>query len=163
MNKEITMYKDGKIEDVIIKSLVKYQDTRGWLSELFRADELSKEFIPTMAYISQTEPNIARGPHEHKSQADFFCFIGPSTFRIYLWDARTLSPTYGNRVIIEAGEDNPLSVIVPAGIVHAYKNIGTKPGWVLNFPNKLYAGHGRKEIVDEIRHEDDVNSLFKLD
>jgi hypothetical protein len=29
-----------------------------------------------MAYISVTEPNVQRGPHEHVDQADLFCFIG---------------------------------------------------------------------------------------
>jgi len=50
-----------------------------------------------MSYISQTEPGIIRGPHEHKDQADLFCFIGPSTFRLYLWDARKGSPTFGQK------------------------------------------------------------------
>ncbi len=156
-------YKNGKIHDVIIGDLTKYQDKRGWLMELFRNDNISEEFSPEMGYISQTEPGIARGPHEHKYQADFFCFIGPSTFRIYLWDARRDSRTFGNKMIFEAGENKAQSVIVPAGVVHAYRNAGKIPGWVINLPNKLYAGEKRKEPVDEIRHEDDVNSDFKLD
>jgi len=155
--------KDSEIEGVIIKELSKHQDSRGWLTELFRNDEIPQQFMPLMAYISQTEPGVARGPHEHKHQADFFCFVGPSTFRIYLWDSRRSSPTFGNKMVLEAGENKFLSIIVPSGVVHAYKNVGTKPGWVLNFPNKLYAGYGRKEPVDEIRHENDPNSIYKLD
>ncbi len=34
---------------------------------------------------------------------------------------------------------------------------------VLNFPNKLFAGVNKKEEVDEIRHEDDSNTIFKLE
>ena len=35
------------------------------------------QFInPAMAYISVTEPLVQRGPHEHETQADLFCFIG---------------------------------------------------------------------------------------
>jgi dTDP-4-dehydrorhamnose 3,5-epimerase len=117
-------YKTGYIHDLVIKELNKFQDKRGWLMELFRSDDIAQEFLPTMSYISQTEPGIARGPHEHRDQADLFCFIGPSTFRLYLWDARKNSPTYGVKMIFDAGEQNPKSVIVPAGVVHAYKNIG---------------------------------------
>ena len=70
------LYKEGAIEGIIWKSLSIYKDQRGWLSELFRHDDLPQEFHPVMAYISMTEPGIARGPHEHYEQADCFCFIG---------------------------------------------------------------------------------------
>ena len=156
-------FENGIINDVIIRDLTKYQDNRGWLMELFRNDYVAEEFLPVMSYISQTEPGVARGPHEHRDQADLFCFVGPSTFRLYLWDARKNSPTYGHRMVFDSGEQKPQAVIVPAGIVHAYKNIGLIPGWVINLPNRLYAGKGRKEIVDEIRHESDPNSPFRLD
>jgi dTDP-4-dehydrorhamnose 3,5-epimerase len=159
----VTEYKKGIIHDVIIRDLKRYQDKRGWLMELFRSDEVEQEFLPTMSYISQTEPGITRGPHEHKDQADLFCFVGPSTFRLFLWDARKNSPTFGTKMVFDAGDQNPLSVIVPAGVVHAYRNIGLDPGWVMNFPNQLFAGQKRKEPVDEIRHENDPQSPFQLD
>lgn len=156
-------YTSGHIDGVIVHSLVTHQDKRGWLMELFRSDEIENEFLPTMSYISQTEPGVARGPHEHKEQADVFCFVGPSTFRIYLWDARIQSSSFGSRMVLDAGEQNAQFVLIPAGVVHAYRNIGTVPGWVINFPNRLYAGRRRKETVDEIRHEDDLHSPFQLD
>ncbi len=40
---------------------------------------------------------------------------------------------------------------------------GTENGWVFNGPNRLYAGKGKKEKVDEIRHEEEVNSPYILD
>jgi dTDP-4-dehydrorhamnose 3,5-epimerase len=156
-------FKNGIILDVVIRDLTKYQDNRGWLMELFRSDEIAEEFLPAMSYFSQTEPGVARGPHEHKDQADLFCFIGPSTFRLYLWDARKDSPSFGQKMVFDAGEQKPQAVIVPAGVIHAYKNIGLKPGWILNLPNRLYAGKGRNDTVDEIRHESDPNSPFQMD
>jgi dTDP-4-dehydrorhamnose 3,5-epimerase len=54
-------------------------------------------------------------------------------------------------------------VIIPAGVVHAYHNVGKIPGWVINLPNRLYAGKQRKEEVDEIRHESDPTSPYQLD
>lgn len=157
------MYTEGEIYDVVIKKLRKYSDPRGWLIELFRQDEIEPGFFPTMGYVSLTLPGIARGPHEHADQADFFCFIGPSTFKVYLWDARQDSPTYRNKMTLLGGENDPLSIIVPKGVVHAYKNIGKIPGLVYNAPNRLYAGWGKKEQVDEIRHEDLTDSPFILD
>jgi dTDP-4-dehydrorhamnose 3,5-epimerase len=150
------------IEGIIIKELKIYNDKRGWLMELFRQDELKASDMPVMAYVSLTFPGVTRGPHEHKDQTDYFCFIGPSTFRVYLWDNRPDSPTFGKSWQIDAGENNKLSLIVPPGVVHAYKNIGNGDGIVYNAPNRLYAGHGKSQPVDEIRHEDDPDGKFRI-
>ena len=153
----------GPIDGLVVKDLTKHTDRRGWLMELFREGDVPKESFPAMAYVSSSGPGIIRGPHEHKEQADFFCFVGPSTFRISLWDYRKTSKTFGNRMTLEAGESAPRSVVIPAGVVHAYKNIGPTVGWVLNFPNRLYGEMNRKEPVDEIRHEDDPHPIFELE
>jgi dTDP-4-dehydrorhamnose 3,5-epimerase len=116
-----------------------------------------------MSYISMTRPGVTRGPHEHRAQSDFFCFIGPSTFRLYLWDNRPNAPSYGAKIQYEFGENRPAAVIVPPGVVHAYKNIGQIEGLVFNAPDKLYAGEGKKEPVDEIRHENMADSKYRID
>ena len=153
-------FKKGYIEGVEVRALKKFLDHRGWLCELFRKDELRDELFPQMAYCSLTYPGISRGPHAHHHQTDIFCFLGPGNFEVRLWDNRELSPTYKNMQIIYAGKDNPLVVIVPPGVVHGYKVIGNEPGLVFNCPNKLYAGEGKKEPVDEIRYEEDEESPF---
>ena len=156
-------FQDGRIDGVVVRELVRHSDKRGWLTELYRSDEAGAPSMPVMAYVSSTEPGAVRGPHEHHDQADRFCFLGPSTFRIYIWDTRSASPTHGKRMVLEAGQDRALMVIIPASVVHAYKNIGTVPGWSINLPNRLYGGVGRKERIDEVRHEDDPNSQYELD
>jgi dTDP-4-dehydrorhamnose 3,5-epimerase len=65
--------------------------------------------------------------------------------------------------VVEAGEGAARIIIIPAGVVHAYRNIGQEMGMVLNLPNRLYAGKEKKEPVDEIRHENDPNSPFKME
>jgi dTDP-4-dehydrorhamnose 3,5-epimerase len=157
------MFSIGVIDGVIIRPIVKYHDERGWLAETFREDEIEKVFLPVMGYISMTDAGISRGPHEHIDQADNFCFLGPSNFKVYLWDNRKNSPTYMVKQTFVAGEESPASVIIPPGVVHAYKNIGTIAGMVVNNPNRLYAGKGKKEPVDEIRHETDQNTIYVLD
>lgn len=146
-----------------MRDIKKHLDERGWLAECFREDELPPESRPLMAYVSMTQPGVIRGPHEHLYQRDYFCFVGPSNFKIVLWDNRTDSPTHNFRQVIFAGDDRPKLVIVPPGIVHGYKNIGSAEGQVLNFPNCLYKGPGRMSEVDEIRHEASSASPFKFD
>ena len=157
-------FKIGEIKDVVVYPLKKYADERGWLAELFRRDELAEEFYPAMVYISVTEPNVQRGPHEHIDQADLFCFIGTGNFKLRLWDNRADSPTFNNVLTMIVGEDNPTAVIIPKGIVHAYKNTSaTEKGVVINCPNRLFMGAGKKEKIDEIRHEDDPDTIYKMD
>jgi dTDP-4-dehydrorhamnose 3,5-epimerase len=153
----------GKIKDVVVRDLRKFVDERGWLAELFRHDELEEEFYPQMTYISWSQPGVQRGPHEHVDQADLFCFIGPSNFKLRLWDNRPESETYRCVMTLFVGEDNPKSVLVPKGIAHAYKNVGHAHGIVINCPNRLFMGAGRSEEVDEIRHEDDPVTIFRMD
>jgi dTDP-4-dehydrorhamnose 3,5-epimerase len=149
------------INGVEVMPLRYFQDPRGWLTEIYRDDELSVR--PVMSYVSLTHPGVARGPHEHRDQADVFVFMGPSTFRMYLWDNRTASPTHGHRMVFETGERWPSRVVVPPGVVHAYQNVGSSDGLVINCPDRLYAGEGRREPVDEIRWEDDPTGRFALD
>jgi dTDP-4-dehydrorhamnose 3,5-epimerase len=158
-----TQFAAGTIEDVIVYPLKKYFDDRGWLAELFRHDDLAEEFYPVMSYISFTKPGVQRGPHEHVDQADLFCFIGPSIFNMRIWDNRPDSPTFNFMMSFDAGETAPLAVVVPKGVVHGYKNIGGVDGMVINCPNRLYMGEGKIEPIDEIRHEDDPDTPYRMD
>jgi dTDP-4-dehydrorhamnose 3,5-epimerase len=146
------------IPGVIAYPLRRFEDRRGWLTEMFREDELPEGFHPTMGYISMTRPGIARGPHEHREQTDGFAFLS-GTFEITLWENRPGRAPI--RWTLRAGESNPIFLIVPPGVVHAYRNVGDADALVFNFPDRLYAGRGKAEPVDEIRHED-TDSEFKL-
>ena len=151
----------GTIGGVIVTRLVRNVDQRGFLMETFRDDTLPQGLRPAMSYISMTEPGVARGPHEHRAQTDIFAFPGPGTFRIVLWDNRDASPTRGTKMTLVGGVDDPIALIVPPGVVHAYRNTSrAERGMVLNYPDALYAGWGRKDPVDEIRHEVDGDPFF---
>ena len=157
------MFRVGEIKGVIVKSLVKFPDERGWLTELFRTDEWPSEFRPAMSYISSTVPGVTRGPHEHVDQADLFCFIGPSTFRLRMWDNRPESETFECVQTLAVGQDNPTAVLIPKGVVHAYQNVGELDVIVINCPNRLYRGEGKSDPIDEIRHEDDPETKFVME
>lgn len=156
-------FKVGEIAGVVVRDLRRFNDDRGWLAELFRHDDLDEEYYPAMTYISATEPGVRRGPHEHVDQADLFCFLGPSNFQIRMWDNRPDSSTFNHVMTLVVGADNPKSVLVPKGVVHAYQNVGDVHGIVINCPNRLYAGKNYSEPVDEIRHEDDPDTIYRMD
>lgn len=153
----------GEIKGVEIRALRRWSDGRGWLTEVFRSDEVRAELLPAMAYVSVTRPGMSRGPHEHLQQTDMFCFVGPGEFELRLWDNRPQSPTFGNSQELRVGGKDPMVLVIPPGVVHAYENIGKVDAMVINFPNRLYRGKARSEPVDEIRHEDDPMTPFRLE
>jgi len=150
----------AEIKGVIIRKLKLYDDTRGWLAEIYRNDE--QNLNVAMSYVSHTDFNQIRGPHEHKYQTDFFVFFVYGDFELYLWDNRKDSETYGEEIKLIVGQSNKVSVIVPPGVIHGYKSISKEGSMSINLPDKLYAGKGKKEEVDEIRYENDKNSKFKI-
>jgi dTDP-4-dehydrorhamnose 3,5-epimerase len=156
-------FRPGQIDGVEINLLNRFSDERGWLAELYRSDEVRGDSAPAMGYVSVTKPGVTRGPHEHLDQSDRFCFAGPGEFEVRMWDNRSDSPTYLNSQTVVVGEDNPTIIVVPPGVVHGYRNIGDGEAMVINLPNRLYAGEGRKEEVDEIRHESSGSSPFHMD
>src|SRR5438128_927046 len=141
--KEETQFIDEAIHDVVAYPLKKFHDSRGWLAELFRHDEIDEEFYPAMSYISVTEPCVQRGPHEHVDQADLFCFIGTGNFKLRMWDNRPDSPTFRKVMTIVAGAGNPTAVVGPKGAGHAYQNAGTDDDIGSNFPDPLYRAQQR--------------------
>jgi len=163
MSETVQPYQEGEINGVVTRLLKFYNDSRGWLVELFRQDEVVEEWWPVMTYVSQTLPGVTRGPHEHVDQTDGFAFIGPSEFKLVLWDTRVGSTTHGRRTVMLVGASNPVAVWIPPGVVHAYRNVGDVPGLVFNAPNRLFAGWAKKEPVDEIRHEDAEPGRFPMD
>jgi len=147
------------MKGVTFRSVSRYEDARGWLVELYRDDTLPEGFKPAMGYLSVTKPGVARGPHEHHEQTDGFLFFD-GEYDLHLWENREGEPEAYE--VHRVGRDNPVFVTVPPGVVHAYRNVGEADAMVVNVPDKLYAGWGRKEPVDEIRHENDPESRFHL-
>ena len=64
---------------------------------------------------------------------------------------------------MDLGETNPTVAIVPPGVVHAYRNVGEHDALIINCPNQLYAGEGKQQPLDEIRHEDRAESMFVME
>jgi dTDP-4-dehydrorhamnose 3,5-epimerase len=146
------------VDGVCFRKLDVFNDRRGWLTEIFRADET--DFSPAMSYVSMTKSGVARGPHEHIEQSDYFCFFGD--FRLFLWDNRKKSASFGEKMVLDT-EGNPHIAIVPPGVVHAYKNVGTADAFVVNLPDRLFKGERKAFPVDEVRYEDDPDSPFRIE
>ena len=154
-------YVDGEIEGVVIPSLKFFHDKRGWLVEIFRHDELEQDCWPTMMYVSSTLPGVARGPTSTWTRPTASRSSGHLTSG-FTSGMRGRTARRGHRKVMTVGASNP-----PRSGFHRCRSClsqrGRRPALVFNAPNRLYAGWGKKEPVDEIRHEDADPPRFILD
>ncbi len=120
----------AEIEGVVFEPLDKQIDGRGWQAPLLADLSPLTDDSTWRLSACESRPGVTRGPVEHRDQASYLGFTGPGEFRLYLWDCRPSSTTHGQRYSTVVGESNPTSVTIPAGVVHAYRNIGSHSGLV---------------------------------
>jgi len=58
--------------------------------------------------------------------------------KVALYDVRDNSPTRGVVEEYFLGEQNPILLKIPVGVIHGYKTIGVEPSLLINFPTQLY-------------------------
>jgi len=128
------------IDGIVIKDLKKFNDDRGFFSEILREDwkDLLGEDTIVQFNLSYSYPDIIRAWHRHlRGQIDYFiCITG--AIKVCAYDDRTGSKTYGELdEIVLTGEDLKVAKI-PGILWHGYKALGTKPIKMLYGVNKLY-------------------------
>ncbi|ADK16810.1 dTDP-4-dehydrorhamnose 3,5-epimerase family protein [Clostridium ljungdahlii] len=153
--KEEGMWVDNIIEGVKYKRLKVYPDERGSLIEIFRNDDedfLGGKFGQLITSICY--PGVVKGWHIHSVQVDRLAVISGMA-KIVLYDARENSPTKGEINEFFVGERNPLFILIPPGVYHGLKAIGTQPSITLGLPTELY----KYDEPDEFRvhpHNDEI-------
>lgn len=113
------------IHDVVVKKLVTHSDERGYFREILREDDgLLRRFGQTA--ITKTYPGVIKAFHWHKDQDDIW-YVAGGMARIVLYDRRPDSPTFKTTQVVFAGEDDPVIVLIPAGVAHGYQVLGNQP------------------------------------
>ncbi len=126
----------GKIHDVVVKSLVTHSDDRGYIREIVRDDDdLLRRFGQTA--ITKSYPGVIKAFHWHEDQDDVW-YVAGGMARVVLYDRRPASPTYGITQVIYAGEDNPIALLIPAGLAHGYQVLGNEPVLLFYHVTKSY-------------------------
>jgi dTDP-4-dehydrorhamnose reductase/dTDP-4-dehydrorhamnose 3,5-epimerase-like enzyme len=134
----------GKVK---VRKLKPFEDSRGLLMEILRSDSDTFKSVINM-YISETNPLVKRGPHEHNFQDDEFI----------TWNSRMVYEFYNPETketkFFVTEPRGIYSLYVEHGIHHGYRNLElNKISYTFNGLNKLYKGFGRNDPADEIRHE----------
>lgn len=124
------------IDGVKIKQLSPHADERGCLTEILRNDdEIFERF--GQIYVSLNYPGVIRAWHYHKKQEDLWAVV-KGMVKAVLYDARDESPTRGEVQEVFLGEQNPILLLIPRGVMHGYKTIGVEPSLLLNLPTEPY-------------------------
>jgi dTDP-4-dehydrorhamnose 3,5-epimerase len=124
------------IHGAAYKDLKLIPDERGFLMEILRSDDpLFQRF--GQAYVTAAYPGVVKAWHYHEKQTDHFCVIAGMA-KVVLYDPREDSPTKGEINEFFLGEHKRGLVVIPPGVYHGYKNIGTKLVLLLNIPTETY-------------------------
>lgn len=128
------------INGVKISPYSLWPDDRGYFLEVLRIGTgLAADFDPSATQVSAAVgyPGTIKAFHYHLEQTDFWV---PSRgmFQVALVDLRKHSPTFGLKNTIYIGELRPWQLLIPPGVGHGYKVIGTQPGMLIYVTNRFY-------------------------
>lgn len=135
------------IEGVVVRPLHWHNDQRGSLTELVRADDPELMVAPIgQVYVTTLYPGVVKGWHLHRHQWDrMSCLVG--RVLLGLIDDREDSPTRGATMRLVLGDRNHVLVLVPPGVYHGLKNVGTVEAMVVNVVSAPYD----RQNPDEVR------------
>jgi len=121
---------------LIVTPLRPHQDDRGFLLELLRCDD--PDFAGFgQVYLTTTYPGVVKAWHGHRHQTDQLCLVR-GAIRLGLHDTRPDSPTVGQSAELYLSARCPCRVVIPPGLLHGWRALGTEEAWVLNVPDHPY-------------------------
>jgi dTDP-4-dehydrorhamnose 3,5-epimerase len=124
------------IEGVRTAILRPHADERGHLMELLRSDDDHFQAF-AQAYVTLNYPGVIRAWHWHEHQWDYWAVV-KGMVKAVCFDRRQDSATYREVDEFYLGDNSRLLLMIPPGVAHGYKTIGTDSSLLINFPTNLY-------------------------
>ena len=128
------------IEGVRVAPCALWPDDRGYFLEVARMRQgLAAEFPAESTQVSAavSYPGTIKAFHFHKHQTDLWVPVR-GMLQAALVDLRKGSPTFGHRNTIYFGALRPWQLLIPPGVGHGYKVIGTEPAVLVYVTNRFY-------------------------
>ncbi len=141
-------------EGVIVRPLVTHVDERGTVCELYDPRWGINDDPLVFSYMFTLRPGAAKGWGVHKVHEDRYAFLTGS-LELVFYDGREDSPTHGLEARLFLDDHNRSAVVIPRGVWHAERNIGTADVMVVNFPTIQY----QHESPDKYRLPLDTDEL----
>lgn len=114
---------------VIVDEIVIHRDQRGVVFEPLGPDALGAQ---RNVHVVLTEPGGVRGNHRHRLGVETVVVYGPALVR--LRDGQETA----ERVVPDGGSAR---FTIPAGVSHAFKNIGDRPNLLVCFNTSVHDRH----------------------
>jgi dTDP-4-dehydrorhamnose 3,5-epimerase len=102
------------VEGVVRIPLRRFDDNRGWFSELRRDSALPKRTVQTNLVFSRK--GVVRGLHFHERGQDDLFIVVEGTARVVVLDRET-----GATFTEDIGDENPVGLYVPGHHAHGYE------------------------------------------
>jgi len=128
------------IEGVRIVPASLWSDDRGYFLEIARFGQgLIDQFPAATTQVSAalTYPGAIKAFHFHRHQTDVWC-VTQGMFQVVLVDLRPDSSTFGRKNTLYVGALRPWQILIPPGVGHGYKVIGTDPAMLVYLTNRFY-------------------------
>jgi dTDP-4-dehydrorhamnose 3,5-epimerase len=126
---------------VQLASLQVHPDDRGFFEEICR---LGQGFAPTFSTRKQVQisaaysyPGTVKAIHYHLRQTDLWSPV-LGQLQVMLYDLRISSPTFGQLNTLYAGLLRPLQILIPPGVAHGYKVLGTEAALLIYATDQFY-------------------------
>lgn len=117
-----------------------WPDDRGYFLEVLRVGQgLAASYPPETTQVSSalSYPGTIKAFHFHLYQTD--CWVPAiGMFQFVLVDLRRGSPTFGLRNTMYVGALSTWQVLIPPGVGHGYKVIGSDPGILIYVTDRHY-------------------------
>jgi dTDP-4-dehydrorhamnose 3,5-epimerase len=132
------------IEGVLVEPMQVHPDDRGFFAELAR---LGSEGIASCMVAdgrrqiqistTLTYPGTIKAIHYHYEQTDLWAPIA-GMLQVFLYDMRRGSQTFGLINTLYVGQLRPWEILIPPGVGHGYKVLGTQPAQLVYFTDRFY-------------------------
>lgn len=104
-------------EGVVVDTLTRHRDSRGVLSEIYRAERSPAPMVQWN--IVRSEGGVLRGVHVHPNHADTL-FVIEGTMILGLHDMRPEDPAERLSAFVELRGEVPQTAYVPEGVCHGF-------------------------------------------
>jgi dTDP-4-dehydrorhamnose 3,5-epimerase len=117
-----------------------FADDRGYFLEAIRTGQGPVAAFPsgsTQVSCALSYPGTIKAFHYHLEQSDFWT-PAVGMFQVVLIDLRRGSATFGARNTLYVGALRPWQILIPPGVAHGYKVIGSDPAVLVYATDRFY-------------------------
>ena len=113
-----------------VKKLEVHADQRGWLVELFKANQVEKPV--KQLHITSIKPGQVRANHYHSKRIEWF-FVVAGKAQLCLQDVKTKK-----KVCFKLSQKEPKVITIFPYVVHTVKNLGKEIVYLVSAQSDIY-------------------------